>query len=100
KNSTHVRQLLGFERLGHDLAVPLVGELLEAWSLWRNAFTTTFKQTESKRVGSKTVRRHEKTPETPCERLVEYREALGDKAGAAALRAWRELHDPFELKDW
>jgi hypothetical protein len=100
KNSTHVRQLLGFERLGHDLAVPLVDGLLEAWSIWRNAFTTTFKQTEKKRVGSKTLRRHEKVPKTPCERLIEYREATSDKAAAAALRDWRDLHDPFELKDW
>lgn len=100
KNSTHVRQLLGFERLGHGLAVPLVDGLLEAWSIWRNAFTTTFKQTESKRVGSRTVRKHEKVPRTPCERLVQYREGRGDRAGAAALRSWRKQHDPFELKDW
>jgi hypothetical protein len=100
KNSTHVRQLLGFERLGHDLLAEPLGGLLEAWSIWRNAFTTTFKQIERKRVGSKTVRRHEKVPRTPCERLVDYREAAGDTAGAAALRAWREPHDPFDLKDW
>jgi hypothetical protein len=71
KNSTHVRQLLGFERLGNDLAVPLVTELLEAWSIWRNGFTTSFKQTSKQRIGSKTVRRHEKVPKTPCERLIE-----------------------------
>ncbi|MEZ5431788.1 MAG: hypothetical protein R3F31_11545 [Verrucomicrobiales bacterium] len=100
KNSTHVRQLLGFERLGHDLMVPMVDELLEAWSIWRNAFTTTFKQIGKKRVGSKTVRHHEKVPKTPCERLIDYREGSGEKAGAAVLGAWRKLHDPFELKDW
>ncbi len=100
KNSTHVRQLLGFERLGHDALAPLVDGLLEAWSIWRNLFTTSFKQTESRRVGSRTVRRHEKVPRTPCERLVEHCEATGDKAGAAALRAWRDRHDPFGLKDW
>jgi len=100
KNSTHVRQLLGFERLGHDLVVPLVTGLLEAWSIWRNAFTTTFKQIEKKRIGSKTVRRHEKVPKTPCDRLIEYREDSGDSAAADALRTWRDVHDPFELKDW
>lgn len=100
KNSTHVRQLLGFERLGHDLVVPLVSELLEAWSIWRNGFTTSFKQISSKRVGSKTVRRHEKVPKTPCERLIEYHQGRGDRARAAALRVWRKPHDPFELKDW
>ena len=100
KNSTHVRQLLGFERLEHDLVVPLVTGLLEAWSIWRNAFTTTFKQTEKKRIGSKTVRRHEKVPKTPCDRLIEYRESSGDSVAADALRRWRNVHDPFELKDW
>jgi hypothetical protein len=100
KNSTHVRQLLGFDRLGHALVVPLIDELLEAWSIWRNLFTTTFKQTEKKRVGSKTVRRHDKVPKTPCDRLIEYREAVGDQAAAQALREWRQLHDPFDLKDW
>jgi len=100
KNSTHVRQLLGFERLGNDLAVPLVTELLEAWSIWRNGFTTSFKQTSKQRIGSKTVRRHEKVPKTPCERLIEHAEANGKVKGAAALRAWRKVHDPFELKDW
>jgi hypothetical protein len=100
KNSTHVRQLLGFERIGYDLVVPLATGLLEAWSIWRNGFTTTFKQTSKKRVGSKTVRRHEKVPKTPCDRLIEHAESVGDEAGATALRAWREPYDPFELKDW
>jgi hypothetical protein len=31
---------------------------------------------------------------------VEHAEANGKVKGAAALRAWREVHDPFELKDW
>lgn len=93
KNSTHVRQLLGFERIGHDLVVPLVDGLLEAGSIWRNAYTTTFKQTGKKRIGSKTVRRHEKVPKTPCDRLIEYRECSGDSAAADALRTWSDVHD-------
>jgi len=100
KNSTHVRQLLGFDRLGNDLVVPHVTELLEAWSIWRNGFTTSFKQTSKERIGSKTVRHHEKVPKTPCERLIEHAQAIGDEPGAAVLRAWRVVHDPFELKDW
>ena len=100
KNSTHVRQLLGFDRLGNDQVVPLVTQLLEAWSIWRNGFTTSFKQTSKQRIGSKTVRRHEKVPKTPCERLIDHAEANGDEQGVTVLRAWRVVHDPFELKDW
>ena len=39
-------------------------------------------------------------PKAPCERLIEHAEANGDEPGAAALRAWRGVHDPFELKGW
>jgi hypothetical protein len=100
KNSTHVRQLLGFGRLGHDLLMPPVFELLEAWSVWRNCFTTTFKQIEKRREASKTIRKHEKTPKTPCSRLIQYCTGVGDKESAEALKAWQGQHDPFELKDW
>lgn len=63
------------ELTGHERkdATRRLGGRLEAWSLWRNAFTTPFKQTERKRVGSKTRRRHEKEPKTPCQRLIESR---------------------------
>jgi hypothetical protein len=52
KNSTHVRQLLGYDRLAHHLLIKPVFELLEAWSVWRNCFTTTFKQIVKRREGS------------------------------------------------
>lgn len=100
KNSTHVRQLLGHDRLGHDLLIVPVFELLEAWSVWRNCFTTTFKQIGKQRTGSKTIRKHEKIPLTPCERLIRYCTESGDDASAEYLRAWRLLHNPFELKAW
>jgi hypothetical protein len=100
KNSTHVRQLLGHDRLGHDLLVVPVFELLEAWSVWRNNFTTTFKQIAKRREGSRTVRKHEKVPMTPCDRLIQYCAEVGDAGTAESLRAWRSLHDPFELKAW
>jgi hypothetical protein len=100
KNSTHVRQLLGHDRLGHDLLLKPVFELLEAWSVWRNCYTTSFKQISKIRVGNKTVRKHEKVPQTPCERLIRYCLEVGDEETAESLRAWRALHDPFALKTW
>ncbi len=52
KNDTHVSQLLGYDRLGHEPLVALIGDLLEAWCVWRNCFTTTFKQIETRREGN------------------------------------------------
>jgi hypothetical protein len=90
KNSTHVRQLLGHDRLGHDFLVKPVFELLEAWSVWRNCFTTTFKQIDKLREGSKTVRKHEKVPLTPGERLLRYCRELAKewKPRAADVMLW------------
>ena len=100
KNSTHVRQLLGHDRFGHDQLMAPIFDLLEAWCIWRNCFTTTFKQIEHRREGSKTIRRHEKIPLTPCERLIRYCREAEDEVTAASLEAWRSQHDPWELKKW
>ena len=100
KNDSHVRQLLGYDRLGHEPLVEVIRDLLEAWCVWRNCFTTTFKQIETRREGSRQIRRHEKAPKTPCQRLIDYCRENNDEATAAGLEAWRGLHDPFELKGW
>ena len=63
-------------------------------------FTTSFKQLENRREGSKTIRRHEKVPQTPCDRLIAYYLEVGDERSAKALDAWRSVHDLFELKGW
>ena len=100
KNSTHVRQLLGHDRLGHESLMKPVFDLLEAWSVWRNHFTSSFKQIENRREGSRTIRRHEKVPQTPCQRLIEYCRTVGDETTAEALEGQRAAIDPFELKKW
>jgi len=41
KNSTHVRQLLGHDRMGNRVMLETLDELLEAWSAWRNCYTTS-----------------------------------------------------------
>jgi hypothetical protein len=97
KNYTHVRALLGYGRLGHrELVEPLNG-LLAYWSLWNNLYSPTMRQIERRREkGGRVVRRHEKTPKTPCERLLE----AGCQRGVAAkLRAARRAMDPFEAKE-
>ena len=53
KNYTHVRQLLGYERLGHPELLAPLNELLELWSQWKNLYCTTMEQISSTREGSK-----------------------------------------------
>ena len=100
KNSTHVRQLLGHDRLGYQQARNLTAALEKAWCVWRNYYTTSFKQIENRREGSRTIRRHEKVPQTPCQRLIDYCRRIGDEVTAEALEKQRENIDPIALKAW
>jgi hypothetical protein len=94
KNSTHVRQLLGHDRLAHHLLVKHVFELLEAWSMWRNCFTTTFKQISKRREGSKTIRVHEKVLRTPCERVIGYSRDSADLLNQCSLNLLNQGFQP------
>ena len=49
KNYTHVRLLLGYDRLDHKGLEEPINELLVQWSLWRNLYCTTMKQIEKKK---------------------------------------------------
>lgn len=100
KNDTHVRQLLGYDRLGHQPLIDPIRELLESWCIWRNCFTTTFKQIETRREGNRQIRRHEKEPKTPCQRMIDYCRENADEETAMGLEIWRVKHDPFALKEW
>ena len=52
------------------------------------------------REGSRTIRRHEKVPQTPCQRLIDYCRDAGDEETAQSLEEQRSTIDPFELKNW
>lgn len=97
KNWTHVRQLLGYDRLEHPPLVPLLNELYAGpWSQWTNHFRPTFKLLRRDKRGSKTVRLYEKQPQTPYQRLLasaEIAETTKEK-----LRQEHQRLDPFELK--
>ena len=94
KNWTHVRQLLGYERLEHPELVGPINELYRLWGLLHNFFCPTFKLQHKERVGSRIVRRHGK-PRTPLSRVLD-----SDHVGEGrkkALRARMEKLDPFDL---
>lgn len=96
KNYTHVRQLLGYDRLEHrELLAPL-NELLQIWSLWKNLYCTTMEQLSATREGSKQKRRHVKQPQTPAQRLLATEQLSEVQRGQieGALKAT----NPFQMK--
>jgi hypothetical protein len=70
KNWTHVRQLLGYDRLEDPQLVEPINVLYrECWEPLHNYFLPSAKLEEKRREGAKVKRRHDK-PLTPCERLL------------------------------
>jgi hypothetical protein len=96
KNHTHVRQFLGYERLGHHELLDGLNELLKLWSLWKNLFCVTMKQESKHREGSRQIRRHEKNGRTPAQRLLDSG-ALQKKEQAQLESQLRSL-DPFAMR--
>jgi hypothetical protein len=97
KNYTHVRQFLGYERLGHYELVESLNALLAQWSLWKNLFTVTMKQASKQREGSRQIRRHTKVSQTPAQRLL----ASGalQKEEEQQLKKQLETHNPFTMRE-
>jgi len=97
KNWTHVRQLFGHERFEHPELVELMNDLYaKEWSQFTNHFKPTFKLLKREKRGSKTVRIYEKTPRTPCQRLLESPDI--EETTKKKLRQEHKRLDPFELK--
>jgi hypothetical protein len=70
KNWTHVRQLLGYERLADPAMVKEVNTLYrELWEPLHNHFCASAKLVSKDRHGAKVKRRHDR-PMTPCDRLL------------------------------
>lgn len=95
KNWTHVRQLLGYERLADpELIKPINALYREIWEPLHNYFCASAKLVSKERHGAKVHRRHDK-PMTPCQRLLAS-EAVPEST-KAQLRATRQSLNPFEL---
>jgi hypothetical protein len=70
KNWTHVRQLLGYQRLEQPELVPLINDLYRTWGLLHNFFCPNLKLLSKTRKGAKIVRKYS-PPQTPYQRLLE-----------------------------
>ena len=96
KNWTHVRQLVGYGRLGEPEQAELLNDLYaQEWSQFRNFFCPAMKHLRTEVNGSRKKRIYDK-PATPFERL----KASGGVAPEKLARLEKLLStlNPFEMK--
>jgi len=97
KNWTHVRRLLGWERIDSQAAVDLLNELYRHELRWMmNLFQPSVKLLRKERIGSRTRRIYD-APATPLDRLLVTPNTVAPHL--AGLVALRNRLDPFELSD-
>jgi len=96
KNWTHVRCLLGYDRLEDpELLGPINALYRHAWAPYHNHFCPSMKLKGKRREGARQVKRHDE-PKTPYQRLLESG-ALSEKKCAALMHEHATLN-PFALK--
>ena len=96
KNWTHIRQYLGYQRFDNPQLVELINDLyLTEWNLYFNFFIPSVKLINKVRVGSKTIKVHDK-PKTPFQRLIET-ELLDEQIKKQLNQMVKNLN-PFELQ--
>lgn len=96
KNWTHVRQLLGYDRLENPELVPLINDLyMNEWSLFTNYFCPTLKLKEKQRINSRYIKRYE-PPQTPYQRLLDSVD-VSNEARRTLEKVYISLN-PFKLK--
>ena len=95
KNWTHVRQLLGYQRLEQPELIPLINDLYRTWGLFHNFFCPTLKLHRKVRQGSKT-RRQYGAPQTPFQRLLDSAHLSPQQKDR--LRSQHRQLDPLALK--
>ncbi len=97
KNWTHVRRLVGWERIDSPAGVRLLNDLYQhEWRWMMNLFQPSVKLLRKERIGSR-VRRIYDAPATPLDRLL--REEHSDGRRLAELVTLRDRLDPFTLSD-
>ena len=95
KNWTHVRQLLGYDRLEEPELLERINLIYqEYWEPLHNYFSTSAKLVSKNRHGAKQVRRHD-VPKTPCDRLLQSADV--SETTKRNLRRQRKALNPFEL---
>ena len=96
KNWTHVRQLLGYDRLDTQWDVEYLNDIYQAyWNPLRNFFIPTLKLETKTRHGGKLIKTYGE-PKTPYQRLLESEALTGEEK---ELLKERVQHlNPFRLR--
>jgi hypothetical protein len=95
KNWTHVRELLGYDRLENPAMLQEMNALYLDWEKLNNFFKPSMKLVSKVRVKSRYVKKYD-TPATPFERLKT--SGILSQEQAASLEQEYESLDPFELE--
>lgn len=96
KNWTHVRCLLGYERLENlGLLKPINALYRGVWPLYHNHFCPSVKLREKRRDGARLIKRYDQ-PKTPYQRLLD--SGVLDVQKRAALEQQHAALNPFALK--
>ena len=96
KNWTHVRQLLGYDRLDNKQLVPLLNDLYKTeWSFFNNFFCPSMKLKEKQRINSR-YRKIYDFPQTPYQRVLA--SAVVSDNAKIKLRLLYCSLNPFKLK--
>ncbi|MGZ3732798.1 MAG: integrase [Parachlamydiaceae bacterium] len=71
KNYTHVRKILGYQRISQPELVSLANEIYQVyWNPLQNFFTPSMKLLTKERVGAKIIKKYDE-PKTPYQRLID-----------------------------
>lgn len=95
KNWTHVRQLLGYQRLELPELVPVINELYRTWGLLHNFFCPNLKLLSKTRKGARTLRKYS-PPQTPYQRLSQSEQLSQEQK--QKLQAQFQQLNPLRLK--
>ena len=96
KNWTHVRGLLGYERLENPELLGSINALYhDAWAPFHNHFCPSMKLQEKRREGARQIKRYD-APKTPYQRLMQ--NGVLDEQNRATLQRQHAALNPFALK--
>jgi hypothetical protein len=96
KNGVLVRGLFGYGRIDDPDLLPLMKRIDQTQNLIKNLFTPTMRLLSKERHGAKYVKRYEKVPKTPAQRVLE--SPLVSEEKKEALRHMIHAHDICDLK--